>query len=119
MLLVKIVLPSHPELKHQQNAYHVSYTMNTPLEIEQLLADFAITTHILGALKTNPQIPVSGVEVITRNGCVTLIGQLQWDFQVDIVNSLVEKIVGVKELNNYIAVTPAARNNSIWSFSAN
>jgi len=94
--------------------------MNAPIEIEQILVDFAITTHILGALKTNPQVPVSGVEVITRNGCVTLIGQLQWDFQVDIVNSLIGKITGVKELNNYLAVAPAAnQNSSIWSFSAN
>jgi osmotically-inducible protein OsmY len=93
--------------------------MNTPAEIEQVLADFAITTHILGALKVNPHIPVNEVEVITKNGCVTLNGNIQWDFQLGIINNVVKNITGVKLLDNKIAVVPFLGKNSIWSFSAN
>jgi osmotically-inducible protein OsmY len=93
--------------------------MKSPSDTEQILADFAITSQILGALKTNPQIPVNVVDVVTRNGCVTLSGNLHWEFQIGIVKSLVEKMAGVKELNNRIAVNPAAANSFFWSFSAN
>ncbi len=93
--------------------------MNTPAEIEQVLADFAITSHIIGALKVNPQIPVNEVEVTTQNGCVTLNGNLQWDFQLGIITDVVKNITGVKLLDNKIAVIPSSGKSSIWSFSAN
>jgi osmotically-inducible protein OsmY len=88
-------------------------------DTEQMLADFAITTNILCALKVNAQIPTDDIEVLTSNGCVTLCGNLQWDFQLGIVQGLVEKMAGVKEFKNYIAVKPLLEGRSIWSFSAN
>ena len=88
-------------------------------EAEQFLADFIITSHILCALKTNPQIPVHDVEVVTRKGCVTLSGQLQWEFQMGIVKQIVKKLHGIKELNNHIDISSFKTYKSIWSFSAN
>jgi osmotically-inducible protein OsmY len=93
--------------------------MKSPVKHEQIVADFVITSHILGAFKANPQIPFNDVEVLTRNGCVTLTGSLQCEFQNGIVNNLVENMVGVVEINNYIAINSDATSTYFWSYSAN
>jgi osmotically-inducible protein OsmY len=93
--------------------------MKSPFDTEQILADFAITSHILGALKTNPQIPVHQIEVTTNNGCVTLSGNLPWEFQKGVVSEVVKKMAGIKEINNQIGIHPSPTKISFWSFSAN
>lgn len=93
--------------------------MKTPVKHKQALADFAITSQILGALKTNPQIPVDNVEVVTRKGCVTVKGMVQWDFQEEIVSEVVKNMAGVKKMRNFIAVCPETNYSSIWTYSAN
>jgi osmotically-inducible protein OsmY len=93
--------------------------MNLPVNTEQILADFVVTSHILGVLKTVPQIPVNKLEVSTINGCVTLTGSLQCEFQKEIVNGLALKIAGVKRLKNRIAIDQVAANKLFWSYSAN
>lgn len=83
------------------------------------MADFAITTHILGALKTNPQISVYDVEVSTKKGCVILKGNLQCEFQEEIVKDLIENIEGVKKLKTHIAISPSASRAFFCTYSAN
>jgi osmotically-inducible protein OsmY len=93
--------------------------MKIPLKHKQTLADFVITSQILGALKVNPQIQVNEVEVSTSKGCVTLKGILQWEFQEEIVKGLAGNMIGVRKVKSFLAINPAASNSTFWSYSAN
>ena len=93
--------------------------MKTAGSSEQIVSDFAITLDILGAFKTNPQIPFNDIEVITKNGCVTLRGNIKYKYQKEITRSLVKNVQGVRKLENNIAVKSKAKDTLFCSYSAN
>ncbi len=115
MFIVGILFSSRLEKIKDEHSFY----MKTPAKYEQVLADFVITSQILGALKTNPQIPFNDIEVSTTNGYVTLNGDLEMEFQYEIAESTAENTTGVKEVNNLISVNTLPGKVCFWSYSTN
>jgi osmotically-inducible protein OsmY len=66
--------------------------------------DNEIATEILNAYKWNWEIPNDKVKVKVEDGWVTLEGQLEWNFQRETAQNLVNIQAGVKGVTNNISI---------------
>lgn len=60
-------------------------------------------------LSSNTAIPANRIKLKVDNGHLTLIGDVEWQFQKDAAGRAVESIIGLKGLSNFLFVKPRAR----------
>ncbi|HCN48114.1 MAG TPA: ornithine aminotransferase [Chryseobacterium sp.] len=68
------------------------------------ITDDEIATEILKTFKSNALIPENKIKVIVENGQVTLEGELQWDYQREIIQNAIRYLSGVKGVINHIKI---------------
>ena len=109
---------SYPSRQAAQDAaFHVRGVHAVANEIEVRLhtsaerTDSDLALAALNAFKWDAVIPTDQLEVTVSHGYVTLKGQVDWYFQREAAQRVVQRLAGVKSINNLITVvahpTPA------------
>ncbi len=75
--------------------------------------DTEIAKAILDAFKWNESIPDDRIKVKVENSWVYLEGEVEWQFQKDIIKNAVEFLQGVKGVSNYISIKPKLNSKII------
>ena len=70
--------------------------------------DREIAEDALDALKRDLPISSQGIQVVVRDGWITLEGQVQWDYQRRMAENAVRRVRGTKGVVNLIKVEPKA-----------
>ncbi len=80
---------------------------STGMKKEESSADWEITTKVKALILADTSISASArlVSVSTRNGVVTLSGNVPTQSDKDRINKIAQNISGVKSVNNQIAVS--------------
>jgi osmotically-inducible protein OsmY len=71
--------------------------------------DEGIARRALHVLDWDVTIPRNAVRVKVSRGCVTLTGEVEWDYQRRAAEEAVRRLAGVVSLNNQITLRPGAR----------
>lgn len=66
--------------------------------------DAEVANEVLSALKTNYSVPNDKVTVKVEKGCVTLEGELPWNYQREAAVSATKYLTGVKSITNNIKI---------------
>ena len=69
-------------------------------------SDEDIATACLNALRTHGSVPHDRIQVIVKNGWVTLEGSVEWQYQKAAAENAVQNLVGVAGIVDQINVTP-------------
>jgi osmotically-inducible protein OsmY len=77
-----------------------------PLPAERTDSDLALAA--LNALKWDAAIPTDQLDVTVSNAWVTLRGQVDWHFQREVAQRVVQRLAGVKGVTDLITVAPQA-----------
>lgn len=75
--------------------------------------DAEIADAVLFALKWNANIPNDRIKVKVEDGVVSLEGELEWEFQRSEARHAVERLAGVRSLNNLIKIRPTLKPDNI------
>jgi len=75
--------------------------------------DAEIAEAVIFALKWNTTIPDEKIKVRVEQGIVSLNGEVEWDYQRSAASYAVEKLSGVRQINNYITIKPLIKPNNI------
>lgn len=75
--------------------------------------DAEIADAVLFALKWNANIPNDRIKVKVEDGVVSLEGELEWEFQRSEARHAVERLAGVRSLNNLIKISPTLKPDNI------
>lgn len=73
--------------------------------------DSDVAAQVRAALKWDVDVPEEKVEVIVRNGTVTLKGKVDYWYQKKSAGDTISRITGVAAVNNHITVVPPAQND--------
>jgi osmotically-inducible protein OsmY len=68
--------------------------------------DTEIATDVVRAFERNILIPAEALTIIVRDGCVVLEGDVHWEFQKMLAESVVKRLRGVTGVSNKILVRP-------------
>lgn len=66
--------------------------------------DTEIAQAILNAFKWNTSVPDDKIEIKVEDGVVTLDGEVEWDYQRNAAKNAVERLAGVRRINNFISI---------------
>jgi osmotically-inducible protein OsmY len=69
----------------------------------------------LSALKWDVEVPDQRLKVEVEDGCVTLLGEVDWHFQAEAAVNDVRKLAGVSNVINNITVKPTASPSQVRS----
>lgn len=69
-------------------------------------ADDTIANRALNIIDWSSDLPVGAVKVIVENGWVSLEGQVEWQYQKEIVERAVRKLSGVVGVDNRLTLRP-------------
>ena len=72
-------------------------------------SDQDIAQAALSALKWDFEVPDDKVKVVVKDGWITLDGTVDWQYQKDAAGRCVRYLMGVKWVNNLIAIKPTAK----------
>jgi osmotically-inducible protein OsmY len=72
-------------------------------------SDQDIAQAALSALKWDFEVPDDKVKVVVKDGWITLDGTVDWQYQKDAAARCVRYLMGVKWVNNLIAIKPTAK----------
>jgi osmotically-inducible protein OsmY len=75
--------------------------------------DAEIADAVLFALKWNTSIPDQKIKVRVEDGVVSLEGELEWGYQRNEAKWAIEKLVGVRRINNFILIKPSLKPANI------
>jgi osmotically-inducible protein OsmY len=73
-----------------------------------------IARDAIDAIKAELSIPLDTIEVVVRDGWVTLEGRVEWQYHKKAAENAVRRVRGVKGVSNMIAVKPRAEPADIW-----
>ncbi|THU39572.1 BON domain-containing protein [Niastella caeni] len=71
--------------------------------------DAEIADAVLFALRWNTSIPDQKIKVKIEDGIVSLEGELEWEYQRNEARQAVEKLAGVRRINNFISIKPSVK----------
>lgn len=77
-----------------------------PIPAERTDSDLALAA--LNALKWDAAIPTDQIDVTVSNAWITLQGQVEWHFQREAAQRVVQRLAGVKGVTNLITVAAQA-----------
>ena len=75
--------------------------------------DTEIAEAVLFALKWHTTIPEGKIKVRVEDGIVSLEGEVEWYYQRNAALNTIEKLAGVRKINNYITIKPLVKPNNI------
>jgi len=75
--------------------------------------DSDIAQAALNALKWDTSVPDENVKVSITKGWVTLEGNVDWNYQRESCEKVVEKLLGVKGVTNRLVVAPHAKSRDV------
>ncbi|AEW00309.1 ornithine aminotransferase [Niastella koreensis] len=75
--------------------------------------DTEIADAVLFALKWNTSIPDQKIRVKVEDGVVSLEGEMEWEYQRTEAKRAVEKLTGVRKVNNFIIIKPSVKPANI------
>jgi osmotically-inducible protein OsmY len=75
--------------------------------------DAEIAEVVVFALKWNTTIPDEKIKVRVEDGVVSLDGEVEWDYQRNAAVNAIEKVAGVRRINNYITIKPSLKPNNV------
>ena len=78
----------------------------------KLMNDTELAASVRDALKWDVDVPDERIDVIVRNGAVTLKGEVQYWYQKQAASDAVARLAGVVVVNNYVSVTPPTLSDS-------
>jgi osmotically-inducible protein OsmY len=61
----------------------------------------------INTLKWNTSVPDEKIKIKVEDGIITLDGEVEWDYQRNACRNTVEKLAGVRRINNNITIKPA------------
>jgi osmotically-inducible protein OsmY len=71
--------------------------------------DAEIADAVVFALRWNTSIPDQKIRIKVEDGIVSLEGEVEWEYQRNEVKMAVEKLTGVRGINNYITLKPSLK----------
>jgi osmotically-inducible protein OsmY len=80
---------------------------------EKKLADDEIAKRALDILDWDSTVPARAIQVLVRNGWVTLTGDVDWYFQKQAAEDDIRKLSGVHGIINNIAIKPCAQAEDV------
>lgn len=69
--------------------------------------DTEIAEAVINALRWNTSVPDEKIKIKVEDGVVSLDGEVEWDYQRHAARNTVEKLAGVRMINNYLTIKPA------------
>ncbi|GLU52809.1 BON domain-containing protein [Dyadobacter frigoris] len=66
--------------------------------------DNDLVNEVLNAYKWNWEIPNDKVKVKVENGCITLEGELNWNYQREAAERLIKILAGIKGVSGLITI---------------
>jgi hyperosmotically inducible protein len=80
---------------------------------EERIADDEIAKRAVDILSWNSVVPDRAIQVLVRNGWVTLTGEAEWQFQKQSAEDDIRKLSGVHGINNDIAIKPRVQATDV------
>lgn len=80
---------------------------------EKKIGDDEIAKRAVDILSWNSVVPDRAIQVLVRNGWVTLTGDVEWQFQKQSAEDDIRKLSGVHGINNDIAIKPRVQATDI------
>jgi osmotically-inducible protein OsmY len=80
---------------------------------EKKIADDEIAKRALDILDWDSTVPARAIQVLVRNGWVTLTGDVDWYFQKQAAEDDIRKLSGVHGITNNIAIKPCAQAEDV------
>ena len=75
--------------------------------------DAEIADAVLFAIKWNTSLPNDKIRVKVEDGVVSLEGEVEWDYQRKEAKKSVERLTGVRAINNFISLKPSLKPENI------
>lgn len=75
--------------------------------------DAEIAEAVVFALRWNTTIPDEKIKIRVEDGVVSLDGEVEWNYLRSAAESAIEKLAGVRRINNYIKIKPSAKPNNV------
>jgi len=75
--------------------------------------DAGIATTVLNALTWSSSVPDEQIKVSVSKGWVTLEGNVEWNYQREAAEKVVEELIGVKGVTNRISVSPHIKSREV------
>lgn len=72
--------------------------------------DLEIAMEVIAALKSNSFIPKDKITILVENGCLTLGGELAWNYQREYAKNAVHALPGLKSFVNNITIKSESPN---------
>lgn len=76
---------------------------------EHVMADDEIAKRVLHMLQWHTAVPENKIRLTVKNGRVTLEGEVEWRYQADAARRAVQRMTGVRDVNNHIRVKPTVQ----------
>lgn len=76
-------------------------------------SDTEIAEAALNAINWNISIPKDSIQVVVEKGIVTLTGEVDWQFQKQSAETTVQKLIGIKGINNLIIIRPGVKPSDV------
>jgi len=78
-----------------------------------LIADDVLARRIMDTLKWNTSVPEDKIQIVVKQGWVTLEGDVSWRYQSDAASKAVHRLTGVTGVSNRIKVMPEVRSGDV------
>jgi osmotically-inducible protein OsmY len=75
--------------------------------------DAEIAEAVVFALRWNTTIPDEKIKIRVEDGVVSLDGEVEWNYQRSAAENAIEKLTGVRRINNYIKINPSVKPNNV------
>jgi len=72
--------------------------------------DAEIALEIDNAFKWHWDIPNTKISAVVQNGLVTLVGELEWNYQKEAAHTAVSKLIGVRGISNDIKIVTLSKD---------
>lgn len=93
--------------KHITGMQAVVDEIEVRLSADHERTDEDIARAAVDALNWNPSLPYGQIKVVVRKASVTLEGQVRWLYQKTTAERTVQRLIGVKNVNDNISLEPA------------
>lgn len=81
---------------------------NAASEMGDDMSDAAVTSKVKAAILGDPELKVMQISVATRDGVVTLTGEVDSQDASDQAEAVAKRVDGVKQVDNQLSVAPKA-----------
>jgi osmotically-inducible protein OsmY len=102
-------------LQRVEGVRGIALELDVQLSTEHRRSDSELAQTAATALKLNSLVPEGKVKVQVENGWVTLIGEVDWSYQLARAEQCLRPLAGLRGLDNRISIKPRASGKNIQS----